>query len=95
MFHQPVADPREVRVGLQLSRALAEEGANSGLGVGREGVEQLVGVEAGVLHELAGGVDNALGHVALQGLGLEGLGDIGEALRGLGVDGGVGSGWGC
>lgn len=95
MFHQPAQDPRAVRVGLQLSRTLAKESANGGLSVGREGVEQLVGVEAGGLHELAGGVDNALSHVALQGLGLEGLCDVGEALRGLGVDGGVGSGWGC
>jgi hypothetical protein len=47
---------------------------------------------SGGLHEFAGGVDDALRHVALQGFGLEGLGDVGEALGGLGVDGGVGSG---
>ena len=49
----------------------------------------MVGVEAGVLHKLTSGGDDALGHVALQGLGFEGLGDVGEALCGLGVDGGV------
>ena len=76
---------------MQLSRALAEESAHGGLGVGREGVEQLVGVKAGVLHELTGGVDDALRHVALQGLGLEGLCDVGEALSALGEDCGVGS----
>lgn len=89
MFHHPAPDPSKVCVSLQLSRSLAEEGAHGGLGVGREGVEQLVGVKASVLHELTGGVDDALRHVALQGLGLEGLCDVGEALRGLGVDGGV------
>jgi hypothetical protein len=93
MFHQPTPDPLEVRISLQLSRALAEESAHRGLGVGREGVEELVGVEAGGLHEFAGGVDDTLGHVALQGFGFEGLSDVGEALGGLGVDGGVGSGW--
>ena len=93
--HQPAPDPHEVRVSLQLPRTLAEESAHGSLGVGREGVEQLVGVEAGGLHEFAGGVDDALRHVALQGFGLESLGDVGEALGGLGVDGGVGSGWGC
>ena len=95
MFHHPAPDPSKVCVSLQLSRSLAEEGAHGGLGVGREGVEQLVGVKAGVLHELTGGVDDALRHVTLQGLGLESLCDVGEALRGLGVDGGVGSGGGC
>ena len=80
---------------MQLSRTLAEESANGGLSVGRESVEQLVGVEAGGLHEFAGGVDDALGHVALQGLSLEGLCDVGEALRGLSVDGGVGSRCDC
>ena len=95
MFHHPAPDPSKVCVSLQLSRSLAEEGAHGGLGVGREGVEQLVGVKAGVLHELTGGVDDALRHVALQGLGLEGLCDVGEALRGLGMDGGVRSECDC
>ena len=43
------------------------------------------------MHELASGGDDALRHVALQGLGFEGLGDVGEALCCLGVDGRVGS----
>ena len=95
MFHHPAPDPSKVCVSLQLSRSLAEEGAHGGLGVGREGVEQLVGVKAGVLHELTGGVDDALRHVTLQGLGLESLCDVGEALRGLGMDGGVRSECDC
>lgn len=95
MFHHPAPDPSKVCVSLQLSRSLAEEGTHGGLGVGREGVEQLVGVKAGVLYELTGGVDDALRHVALQGLGLEGLCDVGEALRGLSVDGGVRSECDC
>jgi len=80
---------RQSRVGFQLPRPLAEEGAHGGLSVGRQGVEQLVGVEARVLHERAGGVDDALRHVALQSFSFEGLRDVGEALGGLGVDGGV------
>lgn len=70
---------------------LAKESADRGLGVGRQGVEQLVGVQAGGLHEFPGGVDDALGHVSLQGFGLEGLCDVGEALSALGEDCGVGS----
>lgn len=95
MFHQPAPEHREICVSLWFLRSLAEEGAHGSLGVGREGVEQLVGVEAGGLHEFAGGVDDALRHVALQGFGFERLSDVGEALRGLGVDGGVGSGFRC
>ena len=92
-FRQPAPELRDDRVSLHFSRTLAEESAHGGLGIGRQGVEQLVGVEAGGLHELAGGGDDALRHVALQGFGFEGLGDVGEALRGLCVDGGVGSRW--
>jgi hypothetical protein len=95
VISQPAAattrGPRKLAT-LSLSRTLAEESAHGSLGVGRKSVEQLVGVEASGLHEFAGGVDDALRHVALQGFGLEGLGDVGEALGGLGVDGGVGSG---
>lgn len=95
MFHHPAPNVRKNRISLQLPRTLAEESAHGSLSVGREGVEQLVGVKTGGLHELAGGVDDALSHVALQGFGFKGLRDVGEALRGLGVDGGVGSGQGC
>ena len=68
---------------------LAEESANCGLGVRRQGVEQLVGVQTGGLHEFPGGINDALGHVALQGLGLEGLCDVSEALSSLGENGRV------
>lgn len=43
------------------------------------------------MHELASGSDDTLRHVALQGLGFEGLSDVGEALCCLGVDGRIGS----
>ena len=66
-----------------------EESANCGLGVRRQGVEQLVGVQTGGLHEFPGGINDALGHVALQGLGLEGLCDVSEALSSLGENGRV------
>jgi hypothetical protein len=70
---------------------LREERAHGGLSVGLQSVQQLVGVEASVLHELPRGVDDALRHVALQGFGFERLGDVGKALCCFGVDGGVGS----
>ena len=92
MFHHPAPNVRKNRISLQPSRTLAEESAHGSLGIGRQGVEQLVGVKTGGLHELAGGIDDALRHVALQGFGLEGLRDVGEALRGLGVNGRVRSG---
>jgi hypothetical protein len=48
-----------------------------------------MGVKAGHGDEFLAGLDGALGGGALEGFGLEGLGDVGEALGGLGEDGGV------
>jgi hypothetical protein len=72
-----------------LRHRLGEERANGGLGVGRQALQQLLRVQTGVLHQFACGVDDALGHIALQGFGFEGVGDMVEALRCFGVHGGV------
>ena len=81
----------KIKIRLDAVTRLAEESANGSLRVGRQRVEQLVGVQTRGLHEFPRGVDDALGHVALQGLGLEGLSNVGEALGSLGEDGRVGS----
>ena len=51
--------------------------------------EQLAGVQAGGLDQLLGCADDLAGDVALEGLGLEGQSDMGEALGSLGQDSGV------
>jgi len=49
--------------------------------------QQLVGVQAGSCDQLFRSAYDTAGGLALQGLGLKGLRDEGEAFRGLGHDG--------
>jgi hypothetical protein len=86
-----VLTPSAVVFHHNLRRRLSEERANGSLSVRRQALQQLLRVQTSILHQFARGVDDALRHVALQGFGFEGVGDVVEALGCFGVHGGVGS----
>ena len=81
---RPYSTPMHIQI---RNPFLPKERAHRLLRLRRQIRQQLVGVQAGSCDQLFRSAYDTAGGLALQGLGLKGLRDEGEAFRGLGHDG--------